>query len=192
MNEKKIMYFIFCFSLFLCCFAEDSDVEEDFYSLQNSGLTVCYGEQWFFEQFDDKGNPLASVFYDKDTLLEKRTYTYQDGYKSGVEIILPDKLIKITYNKSGFEIENAVYNASGETLTEKTMNTYNEKNLLVKTVFIKNKIERSSEFEYDANGKLVSQTDFIDGKKISFIAYREDTKIVSLFENGKEIKILKE
>ncbi len=190
--SKKILYFIFCFSLFLCCFAEDTGVEEDFYSLQDAGLTACYGERWFFEQFDDKGNPLSSVFYDKDRLLEKRTYTYQDGYKSGVEIILPDKLIKIKYNKKGFEIENAVYNSTGETLTEKTVNTYNENSLLIKTVFIKNKVERSSEFEYDANGKLLYQTDFIGNEKICFIDYSGDKKIVSLFENGKEIKILKE
>ncbi len=190
--SKKILYFIFCFSLFLCCFAEDTGVEEDFYSLQDAGLTACYGERWFFEQFDDKGNPLSSVFYDKDSLLEKRTYTYQDGYKSGVEIILPDKLIKIKYNKKGFEIENAVYNSTGETLTEKTVNTYNENSLLIKTVFIKNKVERSSEFEYDANGKLLYQTDFIGNEKICFIDYSGDKKIVSLFENGKEIKILKE
>lgn len=192
MMTKKIMCLIFLFSLFLYCVAEDSGIEEDFYSLQNAGLTACYGERWFFEQFDDKGNPLSSVFYDKDVLLEKRTYVYQDGYKSGVEITLPDKLIKIVYNKNGFEIENTLYNSNGETVIEKTVNTYTENNLLVKTVFIKNNIERSSEFEYNADGKLLSQTDFIDGEKICFIEYRGDKKIISLFENGKEIKMLKE
>lgn len=164
---------------------------EDFYSLQNSGLTACYGERWFFEQFDENGNAIISVLYEKDKLIEKRSYTYNDGYKTAAEIVLSDKIIKIKYNKKGFELENEVYTPESE-LTEKTVNVYNGKDLLVKTVFIKDETERSSEFSYNINGKRISQTDFLDGKKLSFIEYKNDKKIIHLFEDGKEIKILEE
>ncbi len=189
MTIKKIFFYIFYFSFSYFCFAEE---EEEFYSLQNMGLTACYGERWFFEQFDENGRAVTSVLYEKDKLIEKRTYTYRDGYKSAAEVILSDKVIKIKYNKKGLELENAVYNHDGAKILEKTINIYDEKYLLIKTAFIKDNTERSSEFVYNANGKKISQTDFFNGIKICFAEYKTDKKIIHLFENGKEIKLLEE
>ena len=77
---------------------EPEEPDNGFYSIQSSGLTACFGDRWFFEELDDKGRPLLSVLYEKDKLIEKKTYTYTDGYLDSCEISLSDKLIKIKYN----------------------------------------------------------------------------------------------
>ncbi|UTC82942.1 hypothetical protein [Treponema denticola] len=169
---------------------EESD--KGFYSIQSSGLTACFGDRWFFEQPDDKGRPLISVLYEKDKLIEKKTYTYKDGYPESCEVVLSDKLIKIKYNQKRMETEKIVYDAEGKNELEKNIYTYNENNLLIESFLKKEGTEYISKYEYGPENKTKSKTDFVNGNKISYTEYMTDKKIVHLFEYGKEVGVIEE
>lgn len=161
-------------------------------SLQNSGLTIGYGDRWLFEQLDTDGNIVSSVLYDKDKLLETKTYTYTDSILTDSETVLKDSIIKTKYNPKGFKTEIAVYNLDGKTLIEKTLNIYDDNNLLMETSLEKNNEKRSSKFTYNAKGSLLTKTDFVNENKTLFTEYIDNKKFVHLFENEKEIKVLEE
>lgn len=169
---------------------EESD--KGFYSIQSSGLTACFGDRWFFEQLDDKGRPLISVLYEKDKLIEKKTYTYKDDYPESCEVVLSDKLIKIKYNQKRMETEKIVYDAEGKNELEKNIYTYNENNLLIESFLKKEGTEYISKYEYGPENKTKSKTDFVNGNKISYTEYMTDKKIVHLFEYGKEVGVIEE
>ena len=169
---------------------EESD--KGFYSIQSSGLTTCFGDRWFFEQLDDKGSPLISVLYEKDKLIEKKTYTYKDGYPESCDIFLSDKLIKIKYNQKRMETEKIVYDAEGKNELEKNIYTYNENNLLIESFLKKEGTEYISKYEYGPENKIKSKTDFVNGNKISYTEYMTDKKIVHLFDYGKEVGVIEE
>lgn len=169
---------------------EESD--KGFYSIQSSGLTACFGDRWFFEQLDDKGRPLISVLYEKDKLIEKKTYTYKDDYPESCEVVLSDKLIKIKYNQKRMETEKIVYDAEGKNELEKNIYTYNENNLLIESFLKKEGTEYISKYEYGPENKIKSKTDFVNGNKISYTEYMTDKKIVHLFEYGKEVGVIEE
>ncbi len=218
MNFKRSLFLIL-FSLFMCfVFAEDVDaedasadkteeviadekkadakkekeiVDDEFASIQSSSLTTCHGDKWFLQKYDDLGKITLSVLYNKDDLLEKREYFYDDKYKTRLNISLKDKLIKIKYNRNGYEIENAVYTVDGKTLIEKTAKEYNN-NLLVKKIVTKDGKEWVSTFTYNHAKEKRTQTDFINDEKVCFIEFIKTKKIVHLFQFGKEIKVLEE
>ena len=215
MNFKKMFFsFLLVFSLFIFADGvENADdvknkiivenTEEDktqseeepdngFYSIQSTGLTTGFGERWFFEQLDDNGRPLLSVLYEKDKLIEKKAYTYKDGYPDSCDIFLSDKLIKIKYNKKRMETEKIIYDAEGKNELEKNIYTYNENNLLIESFLKKEGTEYISKYEYGNENKIKSKTDFINGNKISYTEYMADKKIVHLFEYGKEIAVVEE
>lgn len=173
---------------------EENDEEEDdgFYSIQNSGLTICYGDRWFFEKLNEDGKPVLSVLYEKDKLIEKKQYIYKDGYQESCEISLEDRFIKIKYNEKKLETEKTVYYIDGKTELEKNIYTYNEKNLLVEAFQKKDDDEFLSTFEYGPDDKKQSQTDYKNGNKISFIEYKTGKRIIHLFEYGKEVGVLEE
>ena len=171
---------------------DPEESEKGFYSIQSSGLTACFGDRWFFEQLDDKGRPLISVLYEKDKLIEKKTYTYKDGYPESCEVVLSDKLIKIKYNKKRMETEKIVYDAEGKNELEKNIYTYNENNLLIESFLKKDGTEYISKYEYGPENKTKSKTDFVNGNKISYTEYMTDKKIVHLFEYGKEVGVIEE
>lgn len=169
---------------------EESD--KGFYSIQSSGLTACFGDRWFFEQLDDNGRPLISVLYEKDKLIEKKAYTYKDGYLESCDIFLSDKLIKIKYNQKRMETEKIIYDAEGKNELEKNIYTYNENNLLIESFLKKEGTEYISKYEYGSENKTKSKTDFVNGNKISYTEYMTDKKIVHLFEYGKEVGVIEE
>ena len=171
---------------------DPEESEKGFYSIQSSGLTACFGDRWFFEQLDDKGRPLISVLYEKDKLIEKKTYTYKDGYPESCEVVLSDKLIKIKYNQKRMETEKIVYDAEGKNELEKNIYTYNENNLLIESFLKKEGTEYISKYEYGPENKIKSKTDFVNGNKISYTEYMTDKKIVHLFEYGKEVGVIEE
>lgn len=171
---------------------DPEESEKGFYSIQSSGLTACFGDRWFFEQLDDKGRPLISVLYEKDKLIEKKTYTYKDGYPESCEVVLSDKLIKIKYNQKKMETEKIVYDAEGKNELEKNIYTYNENNLLIESFLKKDGVEYISKYEYGPENKTKSKTDFVNGNKISYTEYMTDKKIVHLFEYGKEVGVIEE
>ncbi len=219
MNFKRSLLLIL-FSLFMCfVFAEDVDtedagadkkeevvsdakkddakkekeiVDDEFASIQSSSLTTCHGDKWFLQEYDDLGKITLSVLYNKDDLLEKREYFYDDKYKTGLNISLKDKLIKIKYNRKGYEIERAVYSADGNTLIEKTAKEYDDNNLLLKKSVTKDDKEWVSAFTYNYAKVKQTQTDFIDDEKICFVEFKKSKKIIHLFQFGKEIKVLEE
>lgn len=170
--------------------SEESD--KGFDSIQSSGLTTGFGDRWFFEQLDDNGRPLLSVLYEKDKLIEKKTYTYTDGYPESCEVVLPDKLIKIKYNQKRMETEKTIYDAEGKNELEKNIYTYNENNLLIESFLKKEGTEYISKYEYGPENKPKSKTDFVNGNKISYTEYMTDKKIVHLFEYGKEVGVIEE
>ena len=171
---------------------EPEEPDNGFYSIQSSGLTTGFGDRWFFEQLDGNGRPLMSVLYEKDKLIEKKTYIYKDGYADSCEISLSDKLIKIKYNKKRMETEKIIYDAEGKNELEKNIYTYNENNLLIESFLKKEGTEYISKYEYGPENKTKSKTDFVNGNKISYTEYMTDKKIVHLFEYGKEIGIVEE
>jgi len=172
---------------------EESEEEEGdgFYSIQNSGLTTCYGDR-FFEKLNEDGRPVLSALYEKDKLIEKKQYIYKDGYQESCEIFLEDRFIKIKYNEKKLETEKTVYDVDGKMELEKNIYTYNEKNLLVEAFQKKDDGEFLSIFEYGPDDKKLSQTDYKNGNKISFIEYKIGKRIIHLFEYGKEVGVLEE
>ena len=171
---------------------EPEDSDKGFYSIQSSGLTTGFGDRWFFEQLDGNGRPLLSVLYEKDKLIEKKAYTYKDGYLESCDIFLSDKLIKIKYNKKRMETEKIIYDAEGKNELEKNIYTYNENNLLIESFLKKEGTEYISKYEYGSENKTKSKTDFVNGNKISYTEYMTDKKIVHLFDYGKEIGVIEE
>ncbi|UTC90949.1 hypothetical protein E4N87_09750 [Treponema denticola] len=171
---------------------DPEEYDRGFYSIQSSGLTTGFGDRWFFEQLDDNGRPLISVLYEKDKLIEKKTYTYTDGYPESCEVVLPDKLIKIKYNQKRMETEKTIYDAEGKNELEKNIYTYNENNLLIESFLKKEGTEYISKYEYGPENKPKSKTDFVNGNKISYTEYMTDKKIVHLFEYGKEVGVIEE
>ena len=171
---------------------EPEEPDNGFYSIQSSGLTTGFGDRWFFEQLDGNGRPLLSVLYEKDKLIEKKTYTYKDGYPESCEVVLSDKLIKIKYNQKRMETEKIVYDAEGKNELEKNIYTYNENNLLIESFLKKEGIEYISKYEYGNENKTKSKTDFVNGNKISYTEYMTDKKIVHLFDYGKEVGVIEE
>ena len=175
---------------------ESKTVEEEpdngFYSIQSSGLTTGFGDRWFFEQLDGNGRPLLSVLYEKDKLIEKKAYTYKDGYLESCDIFLSDKLIKIKYNQKRMETEKIIYDAEGKNELEKNIYIYNENNLLVESFLKKEGTEYISKYEYGNENKIKSKTDFVNGNKISYTEYMTDKKIVHLFDYGKEVGVVEE
>ena len=171
---------------------EPEEPDNGFYSIQSSGLTTGFGDRWFFEELDDNGRPLLSVLYEKDKLIEKKTYTYTDGYLDSCEISLSDKLIKIKYNQKRMETEKIIYDAEGKNELEKNIYTYNENNLLIESFLKKEGTEYISKYEYGNENKIKSKTDFVNGNKISYTEYMTDKKIVHLFEYGKEVGVIEE
>ena len=171
---------------------EPEEPDNGFYSIQSSGLTTGFGDRWFFEQLDGNGRPLLSVLYEKDKLIEKKAYTYKDGYPESCEVVLSDKLIKIKYNQKRMETEKIVYDAEGKNELEKNIYTYNENNLLVESFLKKEGTEYISKYEYGPENKTKSKTDFVNGNKISYTEYMMDKKIVHLFEYGKEVGVIEE
>ena len=171
---------------------EPEEPDNGFYSIQSSGLTTGFGDRWFFEELDDNGRPLLSVLYEKDKLIEKKTYTYTEGYLDSCEISLSDKLIKIKYNQKRMETEKIIYDAEGKDELEKNIYTYNENNLLIESFLKKEGTEYISKYEYGNENKIKSKTDFVNGNKISYTEYMTDKKIVHLFEYGKEVGVIEE
>ena len=171
---------------------DPEEPDNGFYSIQSSGLTTGFGDRWFFEELDDNGRPLLSVLYEKDKLIEKKTYTYTDGYLDSCEISLSDKLIKIKYNQKRMETEKIIYDAEGKNELEKNIYTYNENNLLVESFLKKEGTEYISKYEYGSENKIKSKTDFVNGNKISYTEYMTDKKIVHLFDYGKEVGVIEE
>lgn len=171
---------------------EPEELDKGFYSIQSSGLTTGFGDRWFFEELDDNGRPLLSVLYEKDKLIEKKTYTYTDGYPESCEVVLPDKIIKIKYNQKRMETEKIIYDAEGKNELEKNIYTYDENNLLVESFLKKEGTEYISKYEYGNENKIKSKTDFVNGNKISYTEYMTDKKIVHLFDYGKEVGVIEE
>ena len=171
---------------------DPEEYDRGFYSIQSSGLTTGFGDRWFFEELDDNGRPLLSVLYEKDKLIEKKTYTYTDGYLDSCEISLSDKLIKIKYNQKRMETEKIIYDAEGKNELEKNIYTYNENNLLIESFLKKEGTEYISKYEYGNENKIKSKTDFVNGNKISYTEYMTDKKIVHLFDYGKEVGVIEE
>ena len=171
---------------------DPEEPDNGFYSIQSSGLTTGFGGRWFFEELDDNGRPLLSVLYEKDKLIEKKTYTYTDGYLDSCDIFLSDKLIKIKYNQKRMETEKIIYDAEGKNELEKNIYTYNENNLLIESFLKKEGTEYISKYEYGNENKIKSKTDFVNGNKISYTEYMTDKKIVHLFDYGKEVGVIEE
>ncbi len=188
MRFKRFIFIIlFSFSFFFV-FAK----EDDFYSIQSSSLTACHGDRWFLEEYDDYGKIILSVLYEKNVLVEKREYFYEGSYNTGLDISLSDKLIKIKYNEAGYEVEKLTYAKDGKTLKEKVINEYDSNNLLIKTYLTKDDTEYLSMFDYYKNKKKRTQTDFVNDEKVCFIEYKENIKVIHLFQFGKEIKVWEE
>ncbi len=83
MIYRRFVCFFFVISFFsFSIFAEDTEpdnkpeqvVSDDFYSIQSSSLTACYGDRWFLEEFNDTGQVILSILYEKDKLIEQRTF----------------------------------------------------------------------------------------------------------------------
>lgn len=167
---------------------ENKDTDEEFYSIQSSGVATCFGKLWMFEEFDNNCNIVSSVVYNADVPIETRKYTYKNGMQDTAEMYFKDKIIKVKFTPKGFESEKKVYNKNDDEPIETTINLYNEKNQIVETTVTTNEQTYLKKFVYNENGEKKEETTFLNGEKISFIEFKKDKQIIHLFQSGNEIK----
>lgn len=166
-----------------------------FTSIQTSGLTLCSGEKWYFEEFGNDGNVVKSVLYNKDKLITQKDFEYsENGKKIGETVLEEGKTKKIKYNEKGFETEvSESEDIDGETEeVKKTEKVYDGKNRVTELTVTENGITTRTQYVYSSADKVISETVFEDGEKILFIEYKAKVKIIHLFEDGEELNTFEE
>ena len=166
----------------------------DFSSIQVSGLTVCKGTNWYFEEYDEQGNVVGSVSYDRRKLLEKSSIEYSDGKKVAATFIDPPMIVKVRYNSKGVEIEREEFeNENGQ--IGKPLNSssdvYDDEGNILEETEVENGI--ITRHVYTDNGKeKATETIYEDGKQTLFIEYGKGKKTVHIFNEGEEVAVFDE
>jgi len=166
----------------------------DFSSIQVSGLTVCKGTNWYFEEYDEQGNVVGSVSYDRRKLLEKSSIEYSDGKKVAATFIEPDMIVKVRYNNKGVEIEREEFeNENGQ--IGKSLNSssdvYDDEGNILEETKVENGIITRHVYTYNGKEKA-TETIYEDGKQTLFIEYGKGKKTVHIFNEGEEVTVFDE
>ena len=175
---------------------ETQDKEEtEFSSIQSSGLTLANGDRWYFEEYDENGNIVSIVSYNKKKLLSKSQFEYnEEGKKLSATFTEPKKIIKLIFNDKGMEVGRAEYKKRkgqmGEVYSSHE-NIYDEKGRLQEEKTTENGITTKKVYTY-SNKKMTTETVFENDVKTLFIEYKEDVKIVHIFDGEVELSVFEE
>ena len=173
---------------------EESE-ETEFSSIQSNGLTLANGNSWYFEEYDENGNIISTVSYNKKRLILKSQFEYnEDGKKISATLTEPKKIIKLNFDDKGFQIGRTEYKKrKGEVgdIFSVYENVYTEDGLLQEEKTTENGITTRKVYTY-FDKKIVSETIFENDVKTLFIEYKEDIKIVHIFDEGVELSVFEE
>lgn len=173
--------------------SKDDDSDE-FSSIQMNGLTVANGNRWYFEEYDEYGNIIGKISYDNNKMIFKSNIEYDNGKKKSEMLTERKKITKISYNDKGVEISREEYQNKkgqlGKSLNA-VSNVYNDNGKIKEEVKTENGITVRRVYEYEKD-KKVSETIYENDIKTIFIEYKEEKKIVHIFDEGLEINVFEE
>lgn len=169
--------------------------ETEFSSIQSGGLTLANGESWYFEEYDENGNIVSIVSYNKKKLLSKSQFEYNnEGKKISATLTEPKKIIKLAFNDKGEEIGRTEYKKRkgqiGEVYSSYQKN-YDTEGRLQEERTIEQGITKRKVYTYNGK-KIISETIFENDVKTLFIEYREKVKIVHIFDGEVELSVFEE
>jgi len=170
------------------------DEPADFSSIQVNGLSMAKGSRWYFEEYDENGNMIGSVSYDRRKLLSKSSIEYDDGKKVSATFTDPDMIVKVKYNSKGVEVARDEFtNEKGEIgkpLTS-TSGVYDDQENLLEETKIENDVETRHVYTYNAKEK-VTEAIYENGVQTLFIEYKQGTKTIHIFNEGVEVSVFDE
>lgn len=166
----------------------------DFSSIQVSGLSVGQGSRWYFEEYDENGNMIGAVSYDRRKLLSKSSIEYSEGKKVVATFTEPDMIVKVRYNNKGVEVGREEFtNKNG--MIGKPLNSsagvYDENEKLLEETKIENGVAVRHVYTYNGKEKT-TETIYENGIKTLFIEYRQGKKTVHVFNEGVEVTVFDE
>ncbi|MGP1438994.1 MAG: hypothetical protein ACTTKH_07990 [Treponema sp.] len=182
---------------------ENSDKEEkdqekkevEFSSIQSSGLTLANGDSWYFEEYDKNGNIVSTASYNKKKLLSKSQFEYnEEGKKLSATVTEPKKIIKLVFDDKGVEIGRTEYKKrKGQMgdISSSHENVYDENGRIQEETTVENEITIRKIYTYK-DKKITSKTIFENEVKTLFIEYKNDIKIVHIFDGENEISVFEE
>lgn len=167
---------------------EDDDATV-FSSIEENGYTVGYDDTWMFNSFDSKGRQAFQIVFKNALQIHKVEFEYWDD----------TAVLKKTTQTNKAEIVVKLYNEQGLLMSETTTDTqnnelkkrvfvYDVKNRRLSETIIENTETKKTTWAYNSSGAVISEYQYVNGEKTAAIIYNKNgTKMVTLFENGKEI-----
>ncbi len=169
--------------------------ETEFSSIQSGGLTLANGDSWYFEEYDENGNIVSIVSYNKKKLLSKSQFEYNnEGKKISATLTEPKKIIKLAFNDKGEEIGRTEYKKRKGQIDEvysSYQKNYDTEGRLQEERTIEQGITKRKVYTYNGK-KIISETIFENDVKTLFIEYREKVKIVHIFDGEVELSVFEE
>ena len=166
----------------------------DFASIQVTGLTIASGGKWYFEEYDEEGNIISKVSYNRNKMLSASTIQYRNGKRSSEKITEGKKIINVRYNNKGEEIgrEELKSKKNGEEIAiASSANVYADNGKIKEESKTENGITTRRVYTYDRD-KKASETVYENDVQTLFIEYKGDKKVVHIFDEGKEISVFTE
>lgn len=166
----------------------------DFASIQVTGLTIASGGKWYFEEYDEEGNIISKVSYNRNKMLSASTIQYRNGKRSSEKITEGKKIINVRYNNKGEEIgrEELKSKKNGEEVAiASSANVYADNGKIKEESKTENGITTRRVYTYDKD-KKASETVYENDVQTLFIEYKGDKKVVHIFDEGKEISVFTE
>lgn len=174
---------------------EEETEETEFSSIQSNGLTLANGASWYFEEYDEAGNVVSTASYNGKKLVSKSQFEYnEEGKKVSATLTEPKKIIKLTFDDKGVEIGRTEYKkrkgAIGDVYSSHQKN-YDNEGRLKEEITSENGITTKKVYTYN-DKKLATETIFENDMKTLFIEYREESKIVHIFDGDVELSVFEE
>lgn len=174
--------------------AKDNE-ETEFSSIQSGGLTLANGDSWYFEEYDESGNVISTVSYNKKKLISKSQFEYnEEGKKLSATLTEPKKIIKLTFNDKGEEIGRTEYKKRRGQIGDiysSHQKIYDDEGRLQEETTTENGITKKKVYTYNGK-KMATETIFENDVKTLFIEYQEDTKIIHIFDGEVELSVFEE
>ena len=166
----------------------------DFSSIQVTGLTIASDGKWYFEEYDEAGNIISKISYNKNKMISASAIQYSNGKRSSERITEGKKIINVKYNSKGEEIgrEELKSKKNGETVPiASSDSTYADDGKIKEESKTENGITTRRVYTYDKD-KKTSETVYENGVQTLFIEYKDDKKVVHIFDEGKEVSVFTE
>ena len=174
--------------------AKDNE-ETEFSSIQSGGLTLANGDSWYFEEYDENGNVISTVSYNKKKLISKSQFEYnEEGKKLSATLTEPKKIIKLAFNDKGEEIGRTEYKKRKGQIGDvysSHQKIYDNEGKLQEETTTENGVIKKKVYTYNGK-KVVTETIFENDVKTLFIEYQENIKIVHIFDGEVELSVFEE